>query len=399
MNMVQGLVSSGSLSNIRVLDLTRVWAGPLATRVMGDFGADIIKISDPRVQLLSSNGLNHKLNRNKRNIGIRLDIDEGREILLGLVRKSDVIVENFRPRVMRNLKIDYEVLKTVKPDIIFVSMPGFGVNGPYSEYPAFGTTAEAVAGIPSLIGYGDGVPISTGIAYGDPVSGLNAITLIMAALRMRNKTGHGQFIDIALSASPLCNIGEYVAAYSSSENITSPSGNRSIEYSPQGAFRCRGRDQWIGISVFNDDEWMNLKDLVSDPDLNNIETFSLEQRQDNEEIIEGAIAKWTSRLDVFEAVSLLQENGVRAGTVSSGAQLLEDPHLNDRDFFFDLEEKEYGWKRYDGNSIPGNRIPKSQWSPTNNVGVNSKEILTDLLGYTESFCEALASKEAVYFEE
>ena len=103
--MAKYLIPSGSLSDIRVLDLTRVWAGPLATRVMGDFGADIIKISDPRVQLLSSNGLNHKLNRNKRNIGIRLDIEEGRDVLLGLVKKSDVIIENFRPRVMRNLNI------------------------------------------------------------------------------------------------------------------------------------------------------------------------------------------------------------------------------------------------------------------------------------------------------
>ena len=399
MNMVKSLISSGSLSDIRVLDLTRVWAGPLATRVMGDFGADIIKISDPRVQLLSTNGLNHKLNRNKRNIGIRLDIAEGREIFLGRVEKSAVVVENFRPRVMRNLKIDYEALKSVKSDIIFVSMPGFGVDGPYSEYPAFGTTAEAVAGIPSLIGYGDGVPISTGIAYGDPISGLNAITLIMAGLRMRNQTGRGQFIDIALSASPLCNLGEYVAGYSSSEKITIPSGNRSTEYSPQGAFRCRGRDQWIGISVLNDNEWMNLKNLVADPELDSLETSNLEQRKKNEEIIEGLIAKWTSRLDVIETVSLLQENGVRAGSVSSGAQLLEDPHLNDRDFFFDHEEEEYGWKRYDGNSIPGNRIPKSEWSGTNDVGANSKEILIDLLGYTESFCESLASKEAVYFGE
>ena len=123
----------------------------------------------------------------------------------------------------------------------------------------------------------------------------------------------------------------------------------------------------------------------------------MEHRKNHEEIIEGALAKWTSRLDAFEAVSLLQENGIRSGNVSSGAQLLEDAHLNDRDFFFDFEEEEYGWKRYDGNSIPGNKIPKSKWSGTNDVGVNSKEILTDLLGYTESLCKELASKEAVYF--
>ena len=160
------------------------------------------------------------------------------------------------------------------------------------------------------------MPISTVIAYCDPISGLNSISLIMAVLLLRNQTGRGQFIDIALSASPLCNLGEYVAGYSSSEKITIPSGNRSTEYSPQGAFRCRGRDQWIGISVLNDNEWMNLKNLVADPELDSLETSNLEQRKKNEEIIEGLIAKWTSRLDVIETVSLLQENGVRAGSVS-----------------------------------------------------------------------------------
>ena len=201
------LVSDGSLSNIRVLALTRVWAGPLATRIMGDFGAEIIKISDPRVPLLTPNGLNNKLNRNKKNIGIRLDIESGRDVFLDLVSKSDVVIENFRPRVMRNLKLDFGELKKSNPNIVMVSMPGFGLTGPYAEYPAYGTTAEALAGIPSLIGYSDQVPIATGIAYGDPVSGLNAVTLILAALRKREKFGVGQFIEIALSASPLCNIG------------------------------------------------------------------------------------------------------------------------------------------------------------------------------------------------
>ena len=134
-----------SLSGLRVLDLTRVWAGPLATRIYGDYGADIIKISDPRVPLVTSNGLNSKLNRNKKNIGLRLDRHQGREIFLELTSISDVIIENFRPRVMRNLEITYKSLSKINPYIIMCSMPGFGLEGPYSEYPAFGTTAEALA--------------------------------------------------------------------------------------------------------------------------------------------------------------------------------------------------------------------------------------------------------------
>ena len=126
--------SSGpSLEGIRVLDLTRVWAGPLATRILGDYGAEVIKITDPRTPLVMDNGLNNKLNRNKRNIGLRLDTEEGRNIFLDLVSLSDAVIENFRPRVMRNLDLTYETLRSVNPTILMCSMPGFGIKGPYSE--------------------------------------------------------------------------------------------------------------------------------------------------------------------------------------------------------------------------------------------------------------------------
>ena len=197
---------NGSLSGLRVLDLTRVWAGPLATRIYGDYGAEVIKISDPRVPLVTENGLNSKLNRNKKNIGLRLDKSEGRNIFLELTSISDVVIENFRPRVMRNLDLTYEILIQTNPHLIMCSMPGFGLEGPYAEYPAFGTTAEALAGIPGLTGYDSSLPISSGMAYGDPVSGLNAVGILLTALRQRNITGKGQFVDIELADSPACNL-------------------------------------------------------------------------------------------------------------------------------------------------------------------------------------------------
>ena len=146
-------VPSGALRNLRVIDLTRVWAGPLGTRTLGDFGAEVIKVSDPRIPLSRVGKVNDKLNRNKLNIAIRLDKREGRDILLDLVSVADVVIENFRPRVVRNLDITYEKLIEANPNLLMCSMPGFGLDGPYSEYPAFGSTAEAMAGINSMIGY------------------------------------------------------------------------------------------------------------------------------------------------------------------------------------------------------------------------------------------------------
>ena len=387
-----------SLSGLRVLDLTRVWAGPLATRIYGDYGADIIKISDPRVPLVTSNGLNSKLNRNKKNIGLRLDRPQGREIFLELTAISDVIIENFRPRVMRNLEITYESLSKINPYIIMCSMPGFGLEGPYSEYPAFGTTAEALAGIPALIGYDHSLPISTGLAYGDPVSGLNAVGVILAAIRQRNMTGTGQFIDIALAASPACNLGEFFAAYSSNGYQPDIRGNKSIHYCPNGAYKTSGNDEWIALSVTDEHSWKHLQDIVDDPVLKSEKYSTFQKRKENESTIDKHLSNWFASKNARKIMFRLQEAGITAGMVSNNRQLLLDPHLNDRDFFVDMDEPLFGVKRYDGQSIRGNFKNKDNWETTRNVGENSQEILMELLGYTSEDCERLEKEEIVLFQ-
>jgi len=388
----------GSLTGLRVLDLTRVWAGPLATRIYGDYGADIIKISDPRVPLLSPNGLNSKLNRNKKNIGLRLDKPDGREIFLELTAISDVIIENFRPRVMRNLHITYETLAKVNPHIIMCSMPGFGLDGPYSEYPAFGTTAEALAGIPGLIGYDSSLPISTGIAYGDPVSGLNAVGILLTALRHRNITGTGQFIDIALAASPACNLGEFFAANSSNGYTPTINGNKSEHYSPHGAYPTRGEDQWISLSITNEKTWKALTEIINNPILSSEAYRVFENRKRDEILIDAHISDWFASKEAQEVMFQLQTRGIAAGVVSSNRQLLSDPHLNQREFFADMNEPLFGVKRYDGQSIQGNFINKSDWKTTEEVGGSSKEILMKLLGYTNDDCETLGKEGTILFQ-
>jgi len=390
--------SNGSLSGLRVLDLTRVWAGPLATRIYGDYGADVIKVSDPRVPLVTENGLNSKLNRNKRNIGLRLDKSEGRDIFLELTSISDVVIENFRPRVMRNLGLTYEILIQTNPHIVMCSMPGFGLEGPYAEYPAFGTTAEALAGIPGLTGYDSSLPISSGMAYGDPVSGLNAVGILLTALRQRNLTGRGQFLDIALAASPACNLGEFFGASSSNGYQPEINGNKSIQYCPHGVYKTKGDDEWIAVSVIDETAWCALVGLIGDPNLKSEKYLLLDNRKKDEDLIDARLSAWFESKESNNVMIQLQNSGVSAGSVSNNRQLLSDPHLNDRGFFADMYEPRFGLKRYDGQSILGNFVDKSNWMTTRDVGESSKEILVELLGYTKADCKKLEKEETVLFQ-
>ena len=180
--------------------------------MLGDFGAEVVKIGDPRAPSGREGGINNKLNRNKQGLALRLDEAAGKQLFLDLVSVSDVVVENFRPRVMRNFGLTYDVLRGVRPDLIMCSMPGFGTEGEYAEYPAFGPSVETMTGITSLMGYPGGPPQTSAIAYPDAVAGMNSVGAIMTALWHRRRTGHGQFIDLALSEGPVCQIGEQIAS-------------------------------------------------------------------------------------------------------------------------------------------------------------------------------------------
>ena len=394
---IPGYAEGGTLSDLRVLDLTRVWAGPLATRILGDFGAQIIKIADPRIPNVGSSGIGNKLNRNKLSLGLRLDRDAGRRIFTELVTISDLVIENFRPRVMRNLRLAYDEIRPFNPDIVMCSMPGFGMDGPYSEYPAYGTTAEALAGIPSMIGYEPSVPMPTGLAYGDPISGLSAVGAVLASLRKRNISGGGEFIDIALVAGPAFTTGEFLVANSANSYEPTVHGNKHPNQTPHGAYKAAGDDNWIAISVTSDQEWLSLCSVVDDDRLRDPRFSEFKERKHKESFIDGVISEWVKNGDAEEITIILQNVGVPAGRVANNRQLLNDQHLTARDFFVEVDDREYGPKLYDGQTIPGNYVDKSSWEPAHQMGQDSRYVLVDLLGYSEEECRALASEDTVAF--
>lgn len=385
-----------ALSDVRVVDMTRVWAGPLGARIFADFGAHVVRVSDPRSAEQGLSLIDREINRNKPNLAVRLDTDEGHAIFLDLVAVTDVVVENFRPRVMPNLNLGYETLSKVNPAIVLCSMSGFGATGPYSNYPSLGTAAEAQSGIVSMLGYPGEPPLPTGLAYADPLSGLNMVAAVMNALTHKRETGLGQFIDHSLSDSPVSVLGEYFLARSIDGGQPRPGGNRFKEDAPSRAYAASGDDNWVAVSVSSDDDWRALRRAIGDPEsLDKPEYATAAGRRLHEDAIDATIAAWMRDKDPREAMMRLQEAGVPAGLVAKNHQVLSDPHLDARDFFVELEEPKFGPKRYQGNPIPGNSLDKRRWSPTSEIGQDSESVLTDLLGYDSDRVARLTSEDIV----
>ncbi len=371
-----------ALSDIRVIDMTRVWAGPLGGRIFADFGAHVIRVSDPRTAEQGLSLIDRELNRNKPNLAVRLDTVEGRDIFLDLVAVTDVVVENFRPRVMPNLDLGFEALSIVNPGIVLCSMSGFGATGPYSNYPSLGTAAEAQSGIVSMLGYPGELPLPTGLAYADPLSGLNMVAAVMNALTHKRETGLGQFIDHSLADSPVGVLGEYFLARSVDGDQPRPAGNRFCGHAPSRAYAASGDDEWVAVSVTSDDEWRALRRAMGDTEaLDRPEYATVDGRHLHEDAIDDAIEAWMRDRDPREAMERLQAEGVPAGLVAKNHQVLSDPHLDSHGLFVEIDEPQFGPKRYAGIPIPGNSLDKRHWQPASEIGQDSESVLTELLGY------------------
>ena len=379
----QKQAEEGLLNGVRVIDLTRVWAGPLVARILADFGAHVVKVSDPRTPTDRTRGVDNKHNRNKDSLALRLDLPKGRDAFLELAAVSDIVIESFRPHVMNNFKLDYESLRRVRPDIIMCSISGYGSQGAVAEFPAYGTSVESITGVPSLMGYEGEMPMTSGIAYPDPVTGMNAAAAIMTALRHRTSTGQGQFIDLALAEGPVCQIGEYIGAYTHNGTQPARSGNSHYKHAPHGVYPCLGDDRWLAIAVTCEEQWHALCRVMGALRLLYDGRFRDElARKTNEAALNDIISSWTTQRDAIETMHALQGAGVPAGAVHRSIDMLNDPHLRERDFFVTLDEKDVGHKTYPGQAIITDGLPKQNWRASVPLGEHNEFVLCDLLGLT-----------------
>ena len=347
------------LEGVRVVDMTWVWAGPCACMFLAMLGAEVIKVenrdrldffrryaiwplADPEPTKLSTDGSMMFLSANMNKLGIALDLGkpEGKDLLNRLVAVSDVVAENMRPGAMARMGLGYDDLRCVNPAIIMLSSSARGSEGPESQYAGYAAVNHAVGGAAHISGYPDGPP---GYALGD-VDIMNATTsafAIVAALRYRELTGEGQFIDYSQTEAVTSLIGEVLLDYQMTGSIPGRKGNSDDFMSPHNVYPCWGIDRWLAIAVETDEEFAAMCEVMEAPELAaDLRFASLEARKRNESVLDEIIAGWTRQQDRDHAANRLQAAGVAAAPSRDGQDLFHDPHLRERGLFVEVEDEE-----------------------------------------------------------
>jgi len=402
------------LDGIRVLDLTRVWSGPIASRTLADLGAEVINISgritvgkiDPTPEVVkilavfpdNDPGKRHwdrvsaanEFGRNKLGLTLELNTPQGIDLFKQLVVKSDVVLENYSPRVMPNFGLDYEALKELNPGIIMCSMPGYGSDGPFRDYVSYGTNLDPASGLASLMGYiGDDAHMS-GNAYPDPAAAMHAASAVLTALFYRLQTGKGQNIDLAQSESATCLVGEAVLGYALNQKIPKPLGNRHPVFAPWGCYQTKGEDKWVAIAVNSQEEWQALVEAMGNPPALTSDKFTDHQtRQQNHDELDAIIQSWTIQKTHQEVMTILQSQGVPAGAVWNAEELVADPQLNDRGFFWEIDHSDVGVKKYSGFPVKMSGIPEWPKNPAPCLGEHNAQVLKNVLGFSDEEIQKL----------
>jgi crotonobetainyl-CoA:carnitine CoA-transferase CaiB-like acyl-CoA transferase len=306
--------------------------------------------------------------------------------MLKLAKRSDVVIENFSPRVMANWGLNYEVLKEAKPDIVMVSMSGMGQTGPWRDFVALGPTIQALCGITYLTSYSKELPVGMGYSYADVVAGLFAVVAVLGALLYKARSGRGQYVDISEYETMCSLLGVTLLDYAANCHLAVPQGNISegLPASPYGCYRCRGHDKWCVIAAFTDNEWEAMCQAMGNPPWAEQDRFStLSRRLEHQEELNDLVEQWTSNHTPEEVMDMLQGAGVAAGKVSNAADLANDPQLKSRDFFVQLHHPVLGKTVSDGTPIGLGRTPAEYKRAAPLLGQDNRYVYRDLLQLSE----------------
>ena len=300
------------LDGIRVADFCWAWAGPYGALQFAHLGAEVIRIesqtrpcpsrlippwADNEKGGLNRSGYFNQYNQGKRSLTLNLKKSEGLELAKKVVAKSDIVTENFAGGVMDKMGLGYEVLRAIKPDIIMISLSGYGATGPEKGYVSYGPPQVALSGMSSLTGYKDDQPRQAGFSYGDPNGGVHGTFAVMCALLHRAKTGNGQFIDLSQREACAMLLPEGLMDYAMNGTQPPRNGNRDPYMAPHGVFRCKGEDRWVSIVVGNEEEWQRFCKAIGQPALaTDVRFATLAARKENEDALEQIVTTWTNAI-------------------------------------------------------------------------------------------------------
>jgi crotonobetainyl-CoA:carnitine CoA-transferase CaiB-like acyl-CoA transferase len=388
---------TGALAGIKIADFSWAVAGPVATKYLAFFGADVIKVEShtrldgPRIAPpfkgkpgRNNSGYFADHNGSKRSVSLNLKDPRGVDLAKRLVAWADVVCENFAPGVMARWRLSYEDLVRIKPDTIMLSSSMQGQDGPHADHPGFGITLQALVGLNHFTGWPDRDPLGPGEPYTDMIGPWFAASAILAALEYRDRTGKGQYIDISQFETTLHFLAPALLDYAANGNEGGRLGNHSPYFAPHGVYRCAGEDRWCAIAVTNDDEWEGLVAAMGAPEWARAERFeNILGRMRHEAELEANLEAWTRERPAEEVMELLQRHGVPAGLVANGRDLVEDPHLQARDHFRSVAHPTMGSYLADAPAFALSESP-AQIGPAPLLGQHNEEVYCGLLGLSEA---------------
>ena len=407
------------LEGIRVVDFTNVYAGPYATMMLADYGAEVIRVESlhyfpsatrgytprPSPALMATGARvvvayadrtpgarpwnRHAMfnchARNKLSMTVDIRRPEGLDVVRRLIERSDIVVDNFSADVMQRMGLSYDVLRRWKPDIIVMTMPAFGLSGPYKTTQAFGIGVEGLCGFTAVRGYEDDVERQhvPAVVHMDAASGPGAVLALLAALHYRERTGQGQFIEFAQAENMLPHLGEFFLDAQMNQRHTGPLGNHHPRMAPHNVYPCRGAGQWVTIAVSDDAEWQRLCAALDHPAWAMQEHFlTTAGRLHHQDELDACLAAWTRQRTPMEAAQHLQAHYVTSGPVLSAADAYEDPHLRARGFFHRMTHADAGTHDYPGFLWHMSHTPAAMRRPPCCLGEHNSYVYGELLGYT-----------------
>jgi benzylsuccinate CoA-transferase BbsF subunit len=387
------------LSGVRVMDFTWAAAGPVGMRLLALLGADVIKLGtkkradslyDPTSPRFTA------LNTSKRSATLNVADPRGLALAHKLAAISDVVADNFSTGVMERLKLDYETLRAIKPDIICVTSSGMGRTGPKSTELAWGSLLQGYSGWSAVTGYSGQYP-HVGSGWTDPSTGITMAMAVMAALEARERTGAGQYIDIAMYEITSGTLVEPLMDYVFNGRSPVSMGNRDSARAPQNVYPCKGTDEWVAVTVNTNEEWKALCKAIGQSKLANDPRFDdALGRKEREAEIDSIITQWTLKHTQVSAMNILQKAGVAAGASYRMSAYLEDPHYQARGFLHEYEgikgNKELAmsvpWK------VNGKRPVQVRRAPA--FGEDNEYVFQDLLGVSKDEYETLVKEQVIY---
>ena len=402
-------MSKSALEGVRIADFGWVLAEPYGSMLLAHMGAEVIKIeSHKRIDEqrthtghgvlknpeASSNFF--EINLNKKSVTLDLSTDKGKELARKIVSISDVATENMRPGVMNKLGLGYQDLVKVKPDLIMLSLSGYGQTGPFGKFAAYAPCFSCMSGQAVLTGYADGEP-NTLTSDCDARAGTAGAFAILMALNIRNRTGMGNYIDLSSFEALNMEIGDQMMDYSMNGRSPMRTGNHDAVMAPHNCYRCKGDDRWISIAVGSDEEWAALCSVMGQPEWTKEEAFSTGyKRWQNQDRMDGYIEAWTKEHTVYELMELLQEAGVAGVPSFKAKDLFTNPHLMAREAITDVDHSVLGARKCITPPWKMSETPAHIFSTAPLMGEHNEYVFGELLGMSTQTIKDLMDEKIIY---